>query len=318
MEVRLVMSMSLLSIALAACEAVPQAQPPAVARMTTLFGPVISSQVIRGREEEGKDDVVLLVETTLVRLNLRERRASVTAIRVEPGETCWGLAKLADGSLWTLKGRNVVAQIEADGRVSRAIELDEPHAGLFAAGERLIFQKAISTAPEPALRAGAPGSADRIAWSDMKVRAFPGIARAQASALSLVACGRSAVAERPCWFPDEAALSLIAPDGSTRRVLLAGLAPVAPEVLLTAEVPRRPVRDAYVDWQRRIWVLSSGDAPSTPVDLPGGWLLARYRPDGTADGQVRLPEPVRSILRVEPARVIVLAGSGHVSELASW
>lgn len=307
---------SLLALGFSGCQASSLAQPPAEAAVTPLFGPVIGPHVIRGREE-GEDGVLLLVENAIVRIDLRTRRASTTAIRVEPGETSWGLGRLADGSLWSLKGRNAAMRIEPDGSVSRVIPLDEPHAGLFASGDRLVYQKAVASAPEPALRAGVPGAAT-TPWSELQVRSVPGIARAQASALSLVACGRSAVAERPCWFPDEAALSLIAPDGATRRVPLAGLASVAPEVLLTAENPRRPVRDAYVDMQSRIWVLSSGDAPANRTDVPGGWLLARYRSDGTPDGQVRLAHAVRLILEIASSRLVVLTASGHVSEVAAW
>ena len=304
-------------VASGACQAAPLAQRPATASMTRLFGPVIAQQVIRGREQVD-EQTVLLVESTLVRVDLKNRRVSETTVGVGTGETCWGLARLADGSLWTLKGRDAVVRIEGSGAISRTIRLEAPHAGLFASGNRLILQKAVTSAGERALRAVAPDGGDDVAWSEMRVREFPGIARAQLSALNLVACGRSAVAERPCWFPDEAAVSLITSDGRTRRIALQNLTTVAPEVLLTAENPRRPVRDAYVDDRGRIWVLSTGDAPEGASDVPGGWVLARYRPDGTPDGHVRLSEAVRLILAIEPGRAIVLAGSGYVSEVASW
>lgn len=299
------------------CQAAPLAQRTPIAPMTRLFGPVIAQQTIRGREADDSKTLIL-VETTIVQVDVRERSVSVLSIAVDPGETCWGLARLSDGSVWTLKGRNAVARIEPSGAVSRVIPLEEPHAGLFASGDRLILQRAVAPVSEPALRAARPEGGAPEVWSDLTVRSFPGMARAQASALSLVACGRSAVAERPCWYPDEAAVSLVAPDGRTRRVALAGLVSVAPEVLLTAENPPRPVRDAYVDEQRRIWILSSGDPPQAPTEHPGGWVLARYRADGAPDGRVRFAEPVRLILGIEPGRAIVLAGSGHVSEVASW
>ena len=310
-------SLSVVIALTSACHASSLAQPPAVAAVTRLFGPVIAAQVIRGREEEGHT-VLLLVDHVVVRVDLARRKWSATPIRLEPGETAWGLARLADGSLWSLKGRTAVMRIESDGSISRVIPLEEPHAGLFAFGEQLIFQQAVGSAPDPALRASVPGAATKAAWSEMRVRSIPGIARAQAAALSLVACGRSAVAERPCWFPDEAAVSLIAIDGTTRRIPLSGISPVAPEVLLTAENPRRPVRDAYVDALSRLWVLSSGDAPAGSADVPGGWLLARYKADGTPDGQARLSQAARLILEIESSRVIVLTGTGDVSEVASW
>lgn len=316
MEPRFATTASLAVLLLAACAIAPRAQPPPVTPLTPLFGPVIANQVIRGRES-GADDELLLVDRTIVHVDLRERRSWSTPIQLDAGATCWGLARLTDGSLWTLKGRNAVIRLEADGRVSQVMQLAEPHAGLFAVSDRLVYQRAVSTAGEPLLRAARPG-AELTAWGELHGRSFPGFDRAQAAALNLVACGRSVVAERPCWFPDEAAVFVIAPDGHTRRMPLAGLTTVAPEVLLTAENPRRPVRDAYIDYRRRVWVLSSGDRAAEANDRPGGWLLARYAPDGTPDGQVRLAEPARLILRVDAARVIVLAGSGQVSEIASW
>ena len=308
---------SVCAAALAGCGATPLAQPPASAQPVRLFGPVISQEVIRGREEAGQE-VLLLVDRTIVRLNLEERRASSTAVAVAPGEACWGLGRLDDGSLWSLKGRDAVIRIETDGRVSRQIALTEPHAGLFAFGDRLVVQKAGASPPEPALRAGVPGSESWAPWSDLRIRSFPGIDRVQGMALSLVACGRSRVTDRACWFPDEAAVAVISPDGRTRRVMLSGLATTTPEALLTAENPRRPVRDAYIDERQRLWILSTGDAPAPVAHTPGGWILARYSSDGTPDGIVSLTEPVRLILRVEGRRVIVLTGSGYVSEIASW
>ena len=311
---------ALLSVLLMTLNACPRAKPMhplGVVPLTVLFGPVVARDAVRGRHVDG-DEVMVLVEGAIVRVHLRERRVDRVPIGVAPGEPCWGLAKLTDGSLWTLKGRNAIARIEPDGRVSRTIPLKHPHIGLMSAGDRLIYQRALSAAPEPALRLGAPGDEEGVPWSGLTTRSFPGLARVQAAALSMVTCGASATAERPCWFPDEAAIALIAGDGRTRRVGLTGLSLVAPEVLLTAENPRRPVRDAYVDRDGRIWVLSTGDAPVSAPDLPGGWLLARYAADGAPEGQVRLAEPARLILRTDGRRVIVLAGSGHVSEITPW
>ena len=310
-------SILILSVIAGACQAAPLARPSSPAGVRAMFGPVVATQVIRGRDYNG-DEVLLLVDTTIVHVDVRNQRSWTTPIQLAPGESCWGLARLADGSVWTLKGRDAVIRIAADGSVSRAIDLREPHMNLFAAGHRLVVQRGLATAPDPALHAIEPGVANERPWSALKTRHVPGIARAQAAALSLVACGGTELAERPCWFPDQAALSLIDVDGRARHMGLAGLDPVSPEVLLTAENPRRPIRDAYVDRDGRIWVLSTGDAPPGAEDAPGGWLLARYSASGALEGQARLTESVRLILAVRDRRLIVLAGSGHVSEVASW
>jgi hypothetical protein len=317
MSVRTLVPLALVVASLAACRATPMAHQMELRTVTSLFGPVISSDAIRGRQDDG-EAVVLLVSATIVRVDLERRRVTQVAIGVTAGTTCWGLAKLDDGSLWSLRGRNAVIRIEPDGRVSRELPLAESYAGLFAAGNRLLYQKAMSIPPAAALSVALPGEEIRQPWSGMTTRVFPGIARAQVAALNMVACGSSEHAERPCWFPDEAAVSLIRPRGETRRLVLAGLAEVAPEVLLAAENPPRPVRDVFVDRRGRIWVLSSGTAPPGAPERPGGWIVARYAADGAPQGQVRLAEPVRLILRADAERVIVLAGSGHIGEVKAW
>jgi hypothetical protein len=316
MTVSTIAPLSLLVAALAACRA-PLPQQPGRARLAALFGPVVSHEVIRGRVDAAHV-VTLLVSSTLVRVDLAARRESRIAIGVAPGAGCWGLARLDDGSMWTLKGHSALIRIETDGRVSSEIPLLEPHVGLFGAGERLIFQKAALTPPGPALTAGTPGAMTSAPWSAMQTRVFPGIARAQSTALNMIACGGSTGPARPCWFPDEAAVSLIDSTGNTRRLTLPGLIVVSPETLLAAENPPRPVRDAFVDRRGRIWVLSTGVPPGTTLDVPGGWLLARYTGEGTADGQVRFDEPVRLILHADDERVVVLSGNGYVSEVKSW
>jgi hypothetical protein len=149
-------------------------------------------------------------------------------------------------------------------------------------------------------------------------RVFPPLARASVAALNMLSCGATQAAERACWFPDEAAVSLVADDGRTRRVTLTGLATVTPEALLTSDTPRRPVRDAYVDAQRDLWILSSGVPPDGKTDVPGGWLLAKYGADGAPRGATRLPEAARILLRADPRRITLLLSSGIVAEVDRW
>jgi hypothetical protein len=318
MHVGAIARFSLLGLTLAACRTAPVAREPGAIPLTSLFGPVISSEVIGGRQDDGDGVWLLVGGTSLVHIDLATRIARRVAIPLAPGEQCWSLARLQDGSLWTLKGRDTLIQVDAGGAIGKTVTLTEPHLGLFGAGQRLIYQSARFTPPSPALRAGEPGDSGAAPWSGMTTRAFDRLPRGSAMALNMVACGGSAVAERPCWFPDEAALSLIDADGATRRLALPGLTVVTPDVLLAAENPARPVRDAYVDRQGRVWVLSSGTPPQDQSDRPGGWILARYSRDGAPDGLVGLQESARLILRADGDRAIVLSGAGHVSEVRPW
>jgi hypothetical protein len=307
------------TLVLSACQTSPSLRVPTTLALTGIYGPVVDNEVIGGRADDQQDRVWLLVGgTDLVSLDLRSHRRQRMPLKLAGGDHCWGLARLRDGSLWTLKGRHAVIHLQADGGVERELPLKEAHFGLFAVEDRLIYQQANFTPPAPALRAGVPGDVRPEPWGAITTRTFGTLARASAAALNMVSCGTTRRAERPCWFPDEAAISLIDPQGLTRRLALPGLTVVSPETLLTAENPPRPVRDVFVDADGIIWVLSSGTAPTGASEQPGGWIVARYGPRGDLLALVHLSEPARLILRAERGRLTVLTGAGWVSEVAAW
>ena len=311
----LMMLNALFVAAFGACRAGSIAREPGVLPFRPVFGPVVGSEVIGGRVDAGNDVWLLLGGTELVHVDLPTRRSRRVALKIAPGESCWGLARLDDGSLWTIKGRRSLIRIDPDGTVVKDEALSEPHLGLSAARDRLVYQVAAFTPPGPALRAGRPGDPNTTPWSEMTTRTFDTIARASAVALNMVSCGGTSRQERPCWFPDEAAVSLIDAAGATRRLDLPGLAVVSPEILLTAENPARPVRDAYLDRDGGLWVLSTGTAPPDRGDRPGGWILARYGPGATPLGVHRLTDSARLILHAEPGRALLLTGAGMVVEV---
>jgi sugar lactone lactonase YvrE len=280
-----------------------------------LFGPVVGHEVIGGRADDREDLVWLLAGGgDVVRIHLKNDTASRTTI-VGAGGSCWGLARLREGSLWTLKGRSALLQIAPDGRIAREIALAESHFGLYANGDRLVYQPARFVQAGPLLFSGLPGERHPAAWSTIAAREFPTLARASAAALNMIACGSSRTDERPCWFPDDTAVSLVRENGSTRRLALDGLVRVAPEMLLTSDNPARPLRDVSVAEDGSLWVLSSGTAPPDRREETGGWLLARYTAAGRLVQIKRLTDPVRLLLRAEPSRLTVLTGAGMVAEV---
>jgi hypothetical protein len=282
----------------------------------SLFGPVIGAEVIAGRADAA--DVTLLAGgLDLVRIDLATRSFARAHLAVGPGDSCWGLARLSSGALWTMKGRRTLARVEADGTILEETPLTSPLFGIFAAGDRLVYQEAMFTAPSPALTIGAPG-APRIVWSGITTRRFDRLARASSAALNLISCGATRARERACWFADEAAVFLVDDDGHTRRVELAGLTVVPPETLLTSDNPARPVRDAFVVNADELWVLSSGTAKTGEAETPGGWVLARYGAGGAPAGQSRLAEAARLILAVDRDHVTLLLSSGKVGEVRKW
>jgi hypothetical protein len=281
-----------------------------------LFGPVIENEIIAGRVDdgEGKPVLVLAAERTLVAIDVQHRTSSRRALALADASSCWGLARLSDGTLWTIRDWKTLRQISASGDTLREYSLDGAQAALFSAGDRLLFQRAEFVAPDQALVAGKPGQSKRDPWSTLQTRPYK-LARTSVAALNLVTCGPTRAEERACWFPDDPALALIDAGGRTRRVELAGIPHVAPEVLLTSDNPARPVRDAFVDRTGSVWIISAG----TPVDgapqPPGGWLLAHFAPSGAPLARYQLTEPARLILDVDTHHAVLLLGSGYVAEV---
>ena len=82
-----------------------------------LFGPVVGNEVIAGRADDQAGRTWLLVgERTLVTIDMQ--KSSMERHPLQVGDAaCWGLARLVDGSLWTLKGRSTAVRISNSGEV---------------------------------------------------------------------------------------------------------------------------------------------------------------------------------------------------------
>jgi hypothetical protein len=221
---------------------------------------------------------------------------------------------MGEGDLWTLVGRSVLAEVNRRGEVVRRLELAEPHVGVFAGLQQLLYQVMNFEPPADAMTAGRPG-ADRRVWGRMRTRALP-LARPAVAALNLVSCGSTANGTIPCWFPDQPAITLTEPSGTSRELTLEGLPVVAPEILLAAENPQRPIRDAFVTADDRVWILGSGTAPADDRgERLGGWLLARYDNQGRLEARMALPEPARILLGAGRERCVLLSWNGLVVEV---
>jgi len=281
-----------------------------------LFGPVIGTEIIAGRTDEGAGAPVLLLvaERDLVSIDVEHRSTTTHALALADASSCWGLARLSDGSLWTIRDWKILREISLAGGTVRELPLGAAHAALFGAGDRLLFQRAEFVAPDQALTAAKPGDDRHEPWSTLQTRAYK-LARTSVAALNLVTCGPTRAEERACWFPDDPAVALIDLAGRTRRVELPGIAHVAPEVLLTSDNPARPVRDAFVDHSGSVWIISAGTPIAGVPQSPGGWLLARFTASGAPLDRFNLSEPARLILDVTPSHVVLLMGTGNVAEV---
>jgi hypothetical protein len=281
-----------------------------------LFGPVIGNEIIAGRAETGPGHpaLILAAEHDLVSIDVDHQQTTRRPLVLADASSCWGLARLSDGSLWTIRDWRTLRQISPGGETVREFPLDGAQAALFSAGDRLLFQRAEFVAPDQALTAGKPGEARREPWGTLQTRPYK-LARTSVAALNLVTCGPTRAEERACWFPDDPGVALIDGSGRTRRLELAGIPHVAPEVLLTSDNPARPVRDAFVDRSGAIWVISAGTPVEGAPQPPGGWLLAHFAPAGDPLERFDLTEPARLILEANTHHVVLLLGSGYVAEV---
>jgi hypothetical protein len=291
--------------------------PPDHAVLATRFGPIADLGTISGHVLQKDDASVILIagDGSLVSIDADTGTYRRATLPCSGQDRCWGLARLADGSLWTLKGMHVVMEVSADARVVRELPLEAAHLGVHGAGLQLVLQPGTLPAGQPVLFSGSPSAASRDPWSTMRARPFDALATGAAAALNLVSCGVSLTAEIPCWFPDEPSLFLITAAGVTRTIALDGLPHPAPELLINARVPQRPVRDVFIEADGTIWVISTGQPVEGSPDVPGGWLIARYGRHGEPIDRRQLQEPIRIILRAAHGRALVLTGAGMVAEV---
>src|SRR5258708_34765008 len=156
MNVRTIVWLSLFTTALGACRTGPIARDSDLLPLAPVFGPIVAGEVISGHADGGKGVWMLAGGSHLVYVDLAARQMRRSAIRLRPGELCWGLARLEDGSLWTLKGRHSVVQIDQDGAITRDVALADPHLGIFGAAGGGSFQHGGLSPPAPAPAGGGP------------------------------------------------------------------------------------------------------------------------------------------------------------------
>jgi len=288
----------------------------ATAAWNVRFGPVLDGDLIVGRTMSERTVWIATAGDALVRIDLNGATYARNQMRpLAPGEHVWGLASSGPREMWTLVGRNVLAQVDETGLITRRIALAQPHVGLFGAGRELVYQVMSFHPPEDALSASPPGGTKRHVWGSMRTRALP-LNRGSVAALNLVSCGATAGIYTPCWFPDQPAVTLTDGMGLSREVSLDGLPVTTPELLLASDNPRRPVRDAFVSVSNDIWVLGSGEPPKEDLsERPGGWLLARYDSYGRLFRRIQLAQPARLVLSAQDDRCLLLAWDGRVVEV---
>ncbi len=241
------------------------------------------------------------------------RRGSVSHRLLAPtAMELWSLGVAADGTLWTLAGRDMLVEIAAGG-TPRRIALDGAYAAVHTGPGFLLFQPYDFRVGSAALLRGAPGAvggpAGRLTVADGNGR------RVAVWMKSLVQCGFVSNDRLPCWPAGAAVVDLIDAQGAGRLVPLRDLAPaIEMSGEEFAERGRPVLQDVAFDEREALWVLAS--APGAPAAKERGVRdLWKFSATGERLERHRLAAPARMLLPAGPGRLFAISGAGHLVRL---
>ena len=181
--------------------------------------PRIPATLIVGRAVCGQSTWLLTERADLIVMTHATRQVTARVVKGLPfTDTPWGLACLADGSLWTLGTARTLVRMSAEGVVRERIELKFPRLVLFGFTDRLLFIDLPMLVARPLLATALPREkGESRPWPRFLARATE--LRTDLFARNLVNCGIGDGRSLPCWFADER--TVIVSDGSNanQRVL---------------------------------------------------------------------------------------------------
>jgi hypothetical protein len=244
----------------------------------------------------------LLTESRqLIEVPLEASRAAIhPVVGLQPLDRVWGLACLADGSLWTLAEPRVMARLDSEGRVRERVATTLPRVALFAAGHELLFQQLPITTHAAALLVGPPRKFGVIReWRGLSGRSAD--TRARQMARNLVSCGVGIAGTLPCWFTDDRRFTVS--DGLVARTIV-------PPLNAAETNPEAPIWDVALAGTH-YWLLAGGQ---TSARLAGERLL-RVQENTGAFTSIRLDPPVRVILSATETRCRLLNVNGQLLEV---
>jgi hypothetical protein len=261
----------------------------------------------------------LLLTKTGELVEVKAASPPAIAVRASPDlasrPQLWGLACLADGTMWTLESGHSLARLTRDARVAERIPLRVPWIALFGSGDRVLFQPLPTIAAVPVLSTAAPSALDRpTPWPGPIGR--PGDGKTPALARNLVKCGVRSATLQPCWFADDE--RVVVSDGRTSRIVR------VPEPVLNALDRSMPIWDVAVATPQRL----NRGSESLPADRI--WVLGASAPEAgrrrtpdtmiLLDGErrfaeIRLITPARLVVFAAFDRCIVLLANGELLEV---
>jgi hypothetical protein len=231
----------------------------------------------------------------------------VTMHRLEglrPSDRPWGLACLADGTLWSLATPRVLIRISAEGVVRERVELRFPRMAVFGWTDRLLFIDWPMLIAKPLLATAMPRARDESApWPRFLGRAAE--TRADLIARNLVNCGIGKGSRLPCWFADERRV-IVSDGASANTVAFAALS--ARDV-----VAATPIWDLAIGGADALWLLASSRG-SAGAAVSGGRLI-KTDGRGTELASLALVPSARMIVAATDTTCVLLTVDGRLMEV---
>ena len=288
----------------------PDAVPQTLERW--LSGVISPREAVLGRSAHRSNVLLLTGNHRVVSLDLSQRRLSSLPIDgLTADDHPRGFGVLADGSMWTLAGYNMLLGIGPDGSVAGRHQLPGRQAGLHSGFAELLFQPLTFTAGVSALTVAPSGDGPPRPIGRLRVAGGAGNGAVR-FAQSLVACGLRVQGRIPCWLANAATVDLLQEGRQSRLVEVAAAADwIERDPGAFADRPRRVFRDVYADRDSGLWVLIRPEAKDAP-DSRGEVGLWRIDGIGRVTARYRLPVRARLILDVVPGWVVLLDSDGDV------
>lgn len=295
---------SILLTIVAALTVVKQTDEARQIRIVAASAPVGDAPIL-GRATCGNSVWLLNQTSELVEVSVSNRRVVRRPIRgFQSTARPWGLACVADGTLWTLETPRSLVHLASDGRVVERIDLWLPRVALFASGNRLLFQQLPAVVAAPLLATSVPRKPFEVrTWAGLLARTAT--SRADQLAQNIVNCGIASGVSVPCWFANEARVTVS--DGTTARSW------PLPFLKSPSVDQTLPIWDAALVASGHIWILATSARAFDGRRV--GRQLIRMEAAGTRHGGIDLDPPARLILTATQTTCTVLTARGELMEV---
>lgn len=240
-----------------------------------------------------------LISVSWTRPSVVVRAISSVKVSDQP----WGLACLADASLWTLINARTLARLTPDGVVRERVALPMPRLELFGWLDRVLFLPLPMPVRQPLLATSAPRQTVSTPWPGFLGRDGP--SRTTVLARNLVNCGVGHLRNLPCWFADERRATIS--DGTKSRT-------VEFRALEEPDVdPEMPIWDIALAGGDTLWLLVN--TKGQPGARRAGGRLVKSDSRGHRHAELRMSSGARLILGASESRCLLLTVYGTLLEV---